>query len=404
MAPRVEPGSEWVLRRGDHAGQVVEVEGQSFAGGIKYRIVKKGNSQGTGDSGDNPDNVHITPRGQFLALYERHHGYANGGVQPAFRQNNRARKLAKVPVEEEYAELAKGVVEAPKASVNGNGKVYINTADTDLSISVEMVTPDQAQAWLDRGGANRKINKSSVRRLVRAIQIGEWEITGETIKLDRDGRVRDGQHRLTAIIETGKGQMCIVVRGIKESAFDKIDTGKSRSAADVLAIHGHTSVTAKSATARGLIVLENIGHYDTSSRTAGPAPSNAQILAYVEAHPEISEAIHLADKLRIEGDFIGGTGLWAIALTLFWRISPEQTEVFVNSLIEGANLEAGSPILKLRNMYKGSARDWHASGENRERLLANTIKSWNAWRNDQLVQAISWHPTGRGAEKFPVPE
>jgi hypothetical protein len=266
-----------------------------------------------------------------------------------------------------------------------------------------VVTPERAQAWLDRGGANRKINKRSVRRLVRAIEVGEWELTGETIKLDKDGRVRDGQHRLTAIIETGKPQQCIVVRGIAESAFDKIDTGKSRSPADVLAIHGHTSVTAKAATARGLILLERYGRYDVAG-FGDASPSNAQILAYVEAHPEVTDGLHLADRLRIMGDFVGGSGLWSIVMTLFWRISPEQAEVFVQSLIEGANLEAGSPILKLRNMYKGSARDWQASGENRERLLANVIKAWNAWRRDELVQVISWHNTGRGAEKFPVAE
>ena len=285
--------------------------------------------------------------------------------------------------------------------INGNGKIYINPGTSDLSISVEVVTPEQAKAWLDRGGANRKLSRRNVTKLVRAIELGEWEITGETVKLDRAGRVRDGQHRLTAIIETGKPQPCIVVRGIKESAFDKIDTGKARNAPDVLAIHGHTSVTAKAATARGLILIESYGRYDV---TGIVPPSNAAILAYVEAHPEVDNAVRLGDRLRINGDFIGGTGLWAIAMTLFWRLSTEQTEVFVDSLIEGANLEAGSPILKLRNLYKGSARDWHASGENRERLLANVIKGWNSWRRDELVQAISWHDKGRGAEKFPVAE
>jgi hypothetical protein len=394
MPPRVEPGSEWVLRRGDHAGQIVQVDGRTDAGNVQFRVVKKGAAQGTGDSSDDPNRVHSEPIDKFLALHERHFGaVGNGKTLPAFRQNNRARKFAAAAEEEELA--------VTPTHTNGTNGHYINAGTSGLGISVEVVSPAQAQTWLDRGGANRKISKRNVQKLLRAIEIGEWELTGETIKLDEEGRVRDGQHRLTAIIESGKPQPCIVVRGIKESAFDKIDTGRSRSSGDVLAIHGHASQHAQAAAARGLIMIEYYGRYGVTGQLA---PSNAQILAYVEAHPEMIEAVHLADRLRLQGDFIGGTGLWTVALTLFWRISPEQTRVFVESLIEGANLESGSPILKLRNMYKGSVRDWHASGENRERLLANVIKGWNAWRRDELVQAISWHDRGRGAEKFPVAE
>lgn len=401
MAPRVEPGSEWVLRRGVHQGTVVQVEGRTFAGNVKYRVIKKGDNTGS-SWGDDDGRVHSASLSEFLTLHEpNYRGNGNGRTHAAFRQNNRARK-GHVPVEEEYAEVTQA---AAKPATNGNG-IHINPGDSGLSISVEMVTPDQAQHWLDRGGANRKLSQRRVQRLLRAIEVGEWELTGETIKLDRDGRVRDGQHRLTAIIQSGKAMPCIVVRGIAESAFDKIDTGKSRTPSDVLAIHGHTSTTAKATTARGLILLEGYGRYDAAQIRDGygAAPSNAAILAYVEAHPEVAEGVKLADRLRIVGDFVGGSGLWSIALTMFWRISPEQTQVFVDSLIEGANLEPGSPILKLRNMYKGSARDWHASGQNRERLLANVIKGWNAWRRDELVQSISWHNSGRGAERFPVAE
>lgn len=407
MAPRVEPGSKWVLRRGDHAGQVVEVEGRTFGGQVKYRIVGRGNTQGTHDSGDDPERVHADSLEKFLALHERNYKNGDGRTHAAFRQNNRKRKH--VPVEEEFAEVTRV---APKPQTNGKVQVFINKPDwvPDITVAFEFITPAMAEAWLARGEGitlNRRLNRRNVARLRTALEIGEWDVTGETIKLDKDARVRDGQHRLTAIIESGIGAWCLVVRGISESAFDKVDTGKSRNMADVMAIHGHTSTVAKSTASRGLLAIEDTGRYTTRSASGSYTStiSNARGLAYLEAHEaEIIEAVKLADKLRMQGDFIGGTGLWAIALTMFWRISPEQTEVFVDKLIVGAGLEEGSPILKLRNMYKGSARDWHASGKNRERLLANVIKAWNAWRRDELVQQISWHDSGRGAEKFPVAE
>jgi hypothetical protein len=112
----------------------------------------------------------------------------------------------------------------------------------------------------------------------------------------------------------------------------------------------------------------------------------------------------MGDRLRVGAKFAGGSGLWAIAFALFIRINPEQAEVFCQSLIEGANLEAGSPVLKLRNAYIGGGKDWQATAENRERLLAVTIKAWNFWRRDELVSVLTWHSTGRTAEKFPTAE
>jgi hypothetical protein len=404
MARRIEPGSQWVLRRGVHSGTVVEVEGQSFAGSIKYRVVKKGDNTG-GSREDDDGRVHTKPQDEFLTLYARNKPSNGVTTHSAFRQKNRSRKLSQEELElgSEAAEEIKRLRKADKPVSNGH---YVHPGAEDLGIAIEMITPAMAQAWLERGGSNRRPSERLVQKLMRELQLGQWELTGETIKLDKDGKVRDGQHRLTAIIRTAITAPCIVVRGVKESAFNKIDTGKSRTMADVLSIHGHLSSISLATAARGLILIERYGCYEVGGVKLGyaAAPSNAEGLAYIEAHPEVAEAVKEADRLRKEGQFIGGRGLWAIALSLFWRIDPQQTHVFVDSLIEGANLEAGSPVLKLRNMYRGRLREWHSTNENRERLLATVIKGWNAWRRDELVQGLSWHNTGRSAEKFPVPE
>lgn len=396
--PSIEPGSLWVLRVGDHSGAIAEVDGQTDAGSVMFRNIRNGKNQDDAVNG----RVHTVRQEQFLALYERHYKALGEKTQTAFRQNNRMRKTKQMQLAQED-QVALPLGRAEKKQVT-NG-LYVHPGADELGISIEMITPDMAQAWLERGGVNRKPSERAIRKLVHAIQIGEWDLTGETIKLDKDGRVRDGQHRLNAIIRSGMSVPCIVVRGVKESAFDKIDTGKSRNMADVLSIHGHPSAAAMATAARGLLMIENYGRYNVGGTRVGylTTPSNAQGLAYVEAHPEMLEAVHLADRLRKEGQFVGGTGLWAIVLTMFLRISQEQATVFVDRMIEGANLEPGSPILRLRNMYRGG-RAWSSNTDGRERLLATVIKGWNAWRNDQLVQGLSWHDSGRGAEKFPSAE
>src|SRR5258707_13483681 len=102
--------------------------------------------------------------------------------------------------------------------------------------------------------------------MTAAIQRGEWQLTGEAIKLDDEGRVRDGQNRLHAIVEAGVPVRSVVARGVSEDAFDVMDTGRSRNAADVLHIHGFPSQNALAAAARGLMFIERYGRVFPSHR------------------------------------------------------------------------------------------------------------------------------------------
>jgi len=59
-----------------------------------------------------------------------------------------------------------------------------------LDLEVMTITPDLAQEWLGRDGTNRKITRRRIEAMAAAIQRGEWQLTGEAIKLDSEGRVR----------------------------------------------------------------------------------------------------------------------------------------------------------------------------------------------------------------------
>src|SRR3982074_1534378 len=119
----------------------------------------------------------------------------------------------------------------------------------DLDLEIMTITPELAQEWLDRGGNNRKVTRRRIETMSAAIQRGEWQLTGEAIKLDDEGRLRDGQHRLHAIVQAGIPVRSVVARGVSEDAFDVMDTGRSRNAADVLHIHGYPSQNALAAAA-----------------------------------------------------------------------------------------------------------------------------------------------------------
>lgn len=72
-----------------------------------------------------------------------------------------------------------------------------------VSIKVVKVTKKLVESLLAKNERNRKINKNEVEHILRDIKADNWMFNGDVIKIDKDGYLMDGQHRLTAIKEAG---------------------------------------------------------------------------------------------------------------------------------------------------------------------------------------------------------
>jgi hypothetical protein len=101
---------------------------------------------------------------------------------------------------------------------------------------IEHITPIMADEYLKLNTRNRKVSKASVAFLVNEIIKGNWEFNGIPIIFGDSGLLLDGQHRLLAISQTGTSKKFSVVRGVKDSAFKTIDSGRARTGADALSV------------------------------------------------------------------------------------------------------------------------------------------------------------------------
>ena len=111
-----------------------------------------------------------------------------------------------------------------------------------METKVIPVSPEFVQAWLRCNIGNRHVNYQLVAKFAEAMQRGEWILTHQGIAFDTAGVLIDGQHRLLAVIKSGRTVMMNVTTGVerKPGQLLEIDTGRGRTLANVLLMSGIT--------------------------------------------------------------------------------------------------------------------------------------------------------------------
>jgi hypothetical protein len=100
------------------------------------------------------------------------------------------------------------------------------------------IDPAKAQEFLATMPLNRRARSARVEHLARMIQEDKFRVTHQGIAFNCDGSLKDGQHRLLAVIRSGKGIWLWVYYGLANDAMRVIDTHASRSDADGLTLSG----------------------------------------------------------------------------------------------------------------------------------------------------------------------
>lgn len=102
-----------------------------------------------------------------------------------------------------------------------------------IEANVRNITPEMAFELLTKNTKNyRRVDPRTVKYYAREMAEGRWQMNGEPIQFAEDGTLLNGQHRLTAIVESGITVPMLVVTGLKKDVVT-YDEGKLRSAVDV---------------------------------------------------------------------------------------------------------------------------------------------------------------------------
>ena len=133
-----------------------------------------------------------------------------------------------------------------------------------IKVNTRNITPQQAKAMLDMsitlGAGNRRVAQRHVDLYAREMLEGRWKLNGVAIKLDENGAVLDGQHRLLACIKAGVPFTTIVMSGVPRDTFDTLDCGRPRTVAQVLQMSDVKYHSLVSAVIRGVSEMRMAGN------------------------------------------------------------------------------------------------------------------------------------------------
>jgi hypothetical protein len=103
------------------------------------------------------------------------------------------------------------------------------------------ITPTIAAEMLRMNNINRNMRPSHIKYIERQINLGNWIVTHQGIAFSKSGLLIDGQHRLMAIVNSGKAVYMYVFEGLPDEAYKAIDIGHvARTQSDVTGISRDT--------------------------------------------------------------------------------------------------------------------------------------------------------------------
>jgi hypothetical protein len=208
------------------------------------------------------------------------------------------------------------------------------------TMTVETIGPERAEEYLAANRGNRNIVQSHVAAMARDIRNGQWMFNAQPICFSRSGRLLNGQHRLSAVLEAGQPIEVMVMRGLPEQAFETYDKQAKKAPAidEMFDDFGDKALISASAVLMWRRELRPPNEPDAR-------PTASEIRTVIAEHPGLLRMRGFARKLVR----YGRSSALVYAAYRVLRDDPRLGAVFLERLETAANLPAGHVILRLRD-------------------------------------------------------
>lgn len=253
-----------------------------------------------------------------------------------------------------------------------------------MDLSIIKITPTVAAEMLEGNTeVNRPIRQLHLAKLVSDMTTGFWDANnGETLKFkspkngDKYGTLVDGQHRLQAIIQSGKTFSLPCLIGVSEDAFNTLDSGSSRTFGDILQQKG---VTSSNSIAAAVLAVEQFYRGAFSIKTV----SHRALLERWNEHKSISD--HGFQSARCKKVLKPADAVFLSYV--FTNIAPKRGREFID-LIANGGAPADSHVHRLREKLL-DLRIRKATGftyTTRAYIVGSVFKCWNMTKRNSTEE------------------
>lgn len=258
-----------------------------------------------------------------------------------------------------------------------------------------VIDKQKAEEWLRKNLSNRNISKRHVDFLKMQMDAGDWTYAADPIRFAGNfDRLLDGQHRLTAFVESKMEEMrVLVVSGLSETAFDNMDTGRPRNAGDLLYTLGYDSGRRIAAAIkminlieRGSVGLKAKGGHGEKNKFS---TTNHEVKVFAETNPSIVDVCKQGERWYSEFPVLKPAEYSAFYF-IFSKKDADMALDFFSAFAKGANLSESSPVFVLRKkMEQNKLSTSKMIGKMKQSLI---IQAWNLYRQGKEAKILRFSP------------
>jgi hypothetical protein len=270
-----------------------------------------------------------------------------------------------------------------------------------VEVRVVKLQPSEAENLLQRNTHNRPLRPLQVEEFVELMKAGLYRFNGDAVRLNADGSLDDGQHRLTACARSGVPLVTVLVTGLGTEVHNTLDKGMKRDLATDL-------LWEQEDRPRVLAAAIKLGASLESPDPARINPTRKYVtdsacLSWFRGNRELTR--HIGKGVQISKRVKGRPEIWAVLSYVTWKANEKKSVEFIDKMITGIGMSSeDDPTLIFRtwvyNTYEKARTQ--QSYVKRHVLLGTGIKAWNAYVEERtLVQGRMIYKPFKG-EKWPT--
>ena len=251
-----------------------------------------------------------------------------------------------------------------------------------------------AHELLIKNTKNRALSRRKVEMMIDDIKAGRFELTHQPVAIADDGELVDGQHRLTAIYESGIPVDMIVAYNAPRST--KIDIGKPRDTRTSLYMAG--IIDKESQEYRKftyplirMIILEQFGF--KASRTLSAEDLHA---VYVNHEDDLNEILAMIGKYSKTGVPVSSSAISYVMLCAYKAGCPIETinrwyQIICSGDYLGETIEkskVGKSVMLFVEYARGKRIDTGTPADRREEFIKKAMSSISHFENNEVITKI----------------